>query len=84
MTRCHILLNCLPLHVSARSSWQRLHMGPKFIVVTVSIEVNDTLAGGQIEKTVTRLTRQVKATDPRIQRVFIETERSEDHYESPE
>ena len=70
--------------VSAVNEVATLHMGPEFIVVTVSIDVNDTLAGGQIEKTVTRLTRQIKATDSRIQRVFIETERSEDHYEPPE
>ena len=70
--------------VSAVNEVATLHMGPEFIVVTVSIDVNDTLAGGQIERTVTRLTSQIKATDPRIQRVFIETERSEDHYEPPE
>ena len=70
--------------VSAVNEVATLHMGPEFIVVTVSIDVNDTLAGGQIERTVTRLTRQIKATDPRIQRVFIEMERSEDHYEPPE
>ena len=70
--------------VSAVNEVATLHMGPEFIVVTVSIDVNDTLAGGQIERTVTRLTRQIKATDPRIQRVFIEMERSEDHFEPPE
>ena len=70
--------------VSAVNEVATLHMGPEFIVVTVSIDVNDALAGGQIETTVTRLTRQIKATDPRIQRVFIEMERSEDHYEPPE
>ena len=70
--------------ISAVNEVATLHMGPEFIVVTVSIDVNDALAGGQIERTVTRLTRQIKATDPRIQRVFIEMERSEDHYEPPE
>ena len=70
--------------VSAVNEVATLHMGPEFIVVTVSIDVNDTLAGGQIERTVTRLTRQIKATNPRIKRVFIEMERSEDHYEPPE
>ena len=70
--------------VSAVNEVATLHMGPEFIVVTVSIDVNDALSGGQIERSVTRLTRQIKATDPRIQRVFIEMERSEDHYEPPE
>jgi cation diffusion facilitator family transporter len=65
--------------VSAVNELASLHMGPEFIVVTVSIDVNDALAGGQVEKTVTRLTRQIKAVDPRIKRVFVELERGEDH-----
>jgi cation diffusion facilitator family transporter len=67
--------------VSAVNEVASLHMGPDFIVVTVSIDFNDALPVGQVEKTVTRLTRQIKATDPRIRRVFIEAERGEDHYE---
>ena len=39
--------------VSAVNEVATLHMGPEFIVVTVSIDVNDALAGGQIERTVT-------------------------------
>ena len=50
---------------------------------TQSDRLNKCLSG-LVERTVTRLTRQIKATDPRKQRVFIEMERSEDHYEPPE
>jgi hypothetical protein len=50
--------------------------------VTVSVDFNDALPVEQVESAVTRLTRQIKATDSRIQRVFIEAERGEDHFES--
>ena len=61
-----------------------LHMGPEFIVVTISAAFIKTLPAGQIETAVTSFTRQIKATDPRFQRVFIEAEGAENHYEPPE
>ncbi len=56
-----------------------LHMGPDFIVVTISIEFIDALSAEQSEAAVTELNNQTKAVDQRIQRVFIEAERTEDH-----
>jgi cation diffusion facilitator family transporter len=61
-----------------------LHMGPDFIVVTISADFINTLPGGQIESAVTGFTDLIKATDPRIQRVFIEAESREKHYDPPE
>ncbi len=61
-----------------------LHMGPEFIIVTISADFINTLPAGQIESAVTSFTRQIKATDPRIKRVFIEAESPENHYEPPE
>ena len=56
-----------------------LHMGPEFIVVTVSVDFIDALSAGKVEKAVTQLTRSIKAVDPRVKRVFIEAERQQDH-----
>ena len=56
-----------------------LHMGPDFIVTTISVEFIDALSAEQLETAVTELTHQTKAVDQRIQRVFIEAERTEDH-----
>ncbi|MBT8071299.1 MAG: cation transporter, partial [Gammaproteobacteria bacterium] len=56
-----------------------LHMGPDFIVVTISVDFVDALSSGKIEEAVTQLNRTIKATDPRIKRVFIEAERQLDH-----
>jgi cation diffusion facilitator family transporter len=59
-----------------------LHMGPEFVVVTVSVDFVDALSAGQVEMDVTRLTKTIKAADPRIKRVFIEAERKQDHVQT--
>ena len=56
-----------------------LHMGPEFIVATVSVDFIDALSAEQVEAAVTELNKRIKVIDPRIQRVFIEAERREDH-----
>ena len=61
-----------------------LHMGPDFIVVTVSADFIDRLSADELEAAVTELNKQVKSVDERIQRVFIEAERREDHYNGPD
>jgi len=60
-----------------------LHMGPEFIVVTISADFIDALSAENLEYSVTELTKKIKAIDPRIQRVFIEAEHSEDHQMGP-
>jgi cation diffusion facilitator family transporter len=56
-----------------------LHMGPEFIVVTVSADFIDGLSAENVEAAVTELNRAIKTIDDRIKRVFIEAERREDH-----
>ncbi len=56
-----------------------LHMGPDFIVITISADFRDGLSVDDVEQAVTELNGQIKELDPRIQRVFIEAERSEHH-----
>jgi cation diffusion facilitator family transporter len=60
-----------------------LHMGPDFIVVTVSADFVDAITSEQLEKTVTELNARIKRIDTRIERVFIEAERREDHHPRP-
>ena len=60
-----------------------LHMGPEFIVVTISADFIDALSAENLEYSVTELTKKIKAIDPRIQRVFIEAEHAEDHEMGP-
>ena len=56
-----------------------LHMGPEFIVATLSIDFVNSMSAEELEATVTRLNGRIKAIDNRLQRVFIEAERKEDH-----
>lgn len=51
-----------------------LHMGPAYIVVTLSVNFRDDMISQTIERSVARLDRDIKALDPRIKRVFIEAE----------
>jgi len=56
-----------------------LHMGPDFIIATVSADFVDSVSSDELESAVTELTGRIKAIDSRIKRVFIEAERKEDH-----
>ena len=60
-----------------------LHMGPEFILATISVDFLDALSAEQLEDSVTALTKKIKAIDSRIQRVFIEAEHTEDHQTGP-
>jgi cation diffusion facilitator family transporter len=65
--------------VSTVNEIATLHMGPDFIVTTVSVDFVDALPAEHLQAAVTELNKQFKAIDARIQRVFIEAEHSEDH-----
>ncbi len=56
-----------------------LHMGPDYIVATVSVDFAHNLTADQVEAAVTDLSARIKAIDVRIRRVFIEAERWQDH-----
>lgn len=56
-----------------------LHMGPAFVVVTISVDFVDDINVGQVEAGVTDLSRRVRAIDPVLRRVFVEVERGDDH-----
>lgn len=48
------------------------HLGPSDILVNVSLDVDDALPGGEIERLVGRLDRRLKAQNGDVTRVFIE------------
>lgn len=51
-----------------------LHMGPEYILVTLSIDFKDSLKAGELEQTTAELTKDIKKAFPRVKRVFIEAE----------
>ncbi len=65
--------------ISSVNEVATLHMGPDFIVATISVDFVDALSAEQLQAAVTALNKKTKAIDPRIQRVFIEAESEEDH-----
>jgi cation diffusion facilitator family transporter len=71
------------LHADARvlnvNEVATLHMGPDFIVATLSVDFVDDLSSSQLEAAVTDINKKIKAIDSRLRRVFIEAERREDH-----
>ncbi len=51
-----------------------MHMGPRDVLLTLSLDFRSNLSSDEIEAEVTRLERQIKAAIPEITRIFIEAE----------
>lgn len=51
-----------------------MHMGPDFVLVNMSLEFEDELGVGEIEKKVAALDKAIKASFPEVKRVFVEAE----------
>ena len=49
-----------------------MHMGPDYVLVTVSVDFQDDLTALGIEETVAKMSRQIKQAYPEVKRVFIE------------
>jgi cation diffusion facilitator family transporter len=56
-----------------------LHMGPDFIVVTISADFGSILSSDQVEDAVSELNAAIRQQDPRIKRVYIEAEKYDRH-----
>ncbi len=51
-----------------------LHMGPEFILVTISVDFRDDMSAGAIEKTIVRLDQLIKTNLENVKRVYVEAE----------
>ena len=51
-----------------------LHMGPEYILATISIHFKDELKVEGLEVVISEITKQIKAAHPNVKRVFIEAE----------
>ncbi len=51
-----------------------MHMGPRDVLLNLSLDFRSNLTSDEVEAEVTRLERQIKAALPEITRVFIEAE----------
>ncbi len=60
-----------------------MHMGPDFVLVTMSADFRDDLDAAEVERTIARLDRAIKAAYPEVKKVFIEAESLCPHGEEP-
>lgn len=51
-----------------------IHMGPDYVLVTISADFRDDLATGTLEEAVERIEQAIKAKYPEVKRIFIEAE----------
>ncbi len=53
-----------------------LHMGPRYVLLTISLDFRDELPAGDVEQAIDHLTQDIRAAHSDIKRVFIEAEAS--------
>lgn len=51
-----------------------LHMGPDYVLVTLSVDFADGKSSGDVERAVAALDREIKTAFPMVRRVFVEAE----------
>jgi cation diffusion facilitator family transporter len=61
-------------HVEHVNEVLTLHMGPEFVVATISLDFNDEVSAGEIERTVPLLEAEIKRRVPEVKKVFVEAE----------
>lgn len=60
--------------VSGLNQALTMHFGPSDIFVALSLDFDDSLPAGEVERTVTRIERAIKTAYPDVTRVFIEAQ----------
>jgi cation diffusion facilitator family transporter len=61
-------------HVEHVNEVLTLHMGPEFVVATISLDFVDEVSAGEIERTIPLLEAEIKRRAPEVKKVFIEAE----------
>jgi len=61
-------------HVEHVNEVLTLHMGPEYIVATISLDFVDEVPAGEIERTVQVLELEIRRRVPEVKKVFIEAE----------
>jgi cation diffusion facilitator family transporter len=61
-------------HVQHLNELATLHMGPEYILLTLSVDFRDDLSVGEAEAAIAHLDQEIKTRFPNIKKVFIEVE----------
>ncbi len=59
-----------------------MHLGPEDILLNISIDFHDNISAGAVERTISRLERQIKEEYPEVARIFIEAQNWRAHEEN--
>jgi cation diffusion facilitator family transporter len=51
-----------------------MHFGPNEVLVVLSLDFEDTLPAGEVERIVTRIEQKIKASHPDVRQVFVEAQ----------
>lgn len=54
-----------------------LHMGPEFVLATISVEFHDNIRAAHLETAIDSLDRDIKSQYPVVKRVFLEAEKQQ-------
>ena len=61
------------------SEARTMHLGPRDVLLNLSLDFEDRLSSAEVEKTIPDLERAIKGTYPEIMRVFIEVQSRGSH-----
>jgi cation diffusion facilitator family transporter len=61
-------------HVRHVNEVLTLHMGPEYIVATISLDFDDEVPAGELERTVQLLESEIRRRIPEVKKIYIEAE----------
>ncbi len=73
------ILNSAPA-VNRINEMRTMHLAPNDILLALSLDFHDNLKVAEVEETIGRIERDIKARYPEIRRLFIEVQSKEDHH----
>lgn len=59
-----------------------MHLGPEDVLLNISLDFHDNITAGSVERTISRLEKQIKANYPEVARIFIEAQNWRAHEEN--
>lgn len=65
--------------VSARNELLTMHLGPRDVLVNLSVDFDDALSSSDVEAAISAIERQIKTSFPEVTRVFIEAQSRAGH-----
>ena len=61
-------------HVRRVNEVLTMHMGPDFVLATLSVDFVDTASAAEVEASIAALDASLKAAYPEVKRIFVEAE----------